>query len=61
MSDKSPRHPLLNKADAYYAIAHDLERESERFMDMARALGEMADRMCEQAMRETAPKGEANG
>lgn len=48
--------PLLQLAEHYYAVAHDLITQGERAIETGKYLGAMADRMCEQNIRETAPK-----
>lgn len=45
---------LLELAEHYYAVAHDLIRQGERAIEVGRYLGAMADRMCEQNIGETA-------
>ncbi len=49
---------LLELAEHYYAVAHDLIAQGERAIETGKYLGAMADRMCEQNMRETDPKPE---
>jgi hypothetical protein len=54
---------LLKLAECYYAVAHDLVMQGERAIEIGRYLGAMADRMCEQNVKQTAmepapePKG----
>lgn len=42
---------ILKRAEAYYAVAADLQRQSELILEMARYLNGVADRMCEENMR----------
>jgi hypothetical protein len=48
----------LTRAEAYYAVAADLMVNAERCAEMANTLNALADRMCEQNIRETTPKSE---
>lgn len=42
----------LKLAEAYYMVASDLQRQAECILNMAKNLDRMADRMCEDNIRE---------
>ena len=44
---------LLKLAEHYYAVAHDLIKQGEHAVETGKYLAAMADRMCEQNIRET--------
>lgn len=46
---------LLKKAEAYYAVAADLQQQGQAQLEMARYLNGVADRMCEETMRQKKP------
>jgi hypothetical protein len=50
---------LLEKAEAYYMVAADLRRQGESQLEMARYLSGVADRMCEENMRQKKPPDSA--
>lgn len=49
----TPKHPLIELAEQYYAVADDLQRNAIRQSEVANSLRIAADKYCEQASRET--------
>jgi hypothetical protein len=49
---------LLELAEHYYAVARDLEWRASRMHDMGKNLFKIADNLCEENIRQTAPKPE---
>lgn len=45
----------MDIADAYYRVAADLKERGEFMLRQAETLAQMADRICEQRMREGKP------
>ena len=45
---------LLQMAEHYYAVARDLEWRAARMHEMGKNLFDIADRLCEQNMKQTA-------
>lgn len=45
-------------AEHYYAVARDLEWRAARMHEMGKNLYEIADHLCEENIRQTAPKPE---
>lgn len=44
----------LKLAESYYAVAADLQEQGERMLNTAEILNIVADRLCEENMREKA-------
>ena len=49
---------LLDLAEAYYKVAEDMGFQARRYGEIANVLNQMADRLCEQNMKQT-PMAEA--
>lgn len=45
----------MDLTDAYYMVAADLKERADSMLRQAEALAQVADRMCEQRMREKQP------
>lgn len=55
MDEPTRKSSLLLLAESYYTVAAHLRENGERQIQTANMLASMADRLCEQSMREKSP------